>query len=227
MNLDLNLINLVLIPIGLGLLGFVEPCSVGSSLLFVKFIEGRSRAAKISQAAIFLVTRAVLFGIMGAGVAVFGALFIDLQKGGWLLLGVVYLLLGVVFLIGKGGALSRSIGLGMARISDRRGSAVMGVFFGLNIPACSAPLVFALLGGAAVGGGNTAATGFITLSLFGLALSAPLVATLFYAPARKALDRLAALSVRMPFWTGMVFVALGLWSIYFGLFVNLEDWNFA
>jgi len=225
--MDLDLINLVLIPIGLGLLGFVEPCSVGSSLLFVKFIEGRSRAVKISQAAIFLTTRALFFGVMGAGVAVFGALFIDLQKGGWLLLGVAYLLLGVVFLLGKGGAFAQSVGVGMSRISDSRGSAAMGIFFGLNIPACSAPLVFALLGGAAIGTGSTALTGFITLALFGLALSAPLVATLFYAPARNALDRLAGLSIRMPVWTGVVFVALGFWSIYFGLFVNLEDWNFA
>ncbi|MFV2093776.1 MAG: hypothetical protein ACC634_11895, partial [Hyphomicrobiales bacterium] len=151
--MDPDLINLVFIPIGLGLLGFVEPCSVGSSLLFINFIEGRSRASKLSQAAIFTITRALFFGAMGAGVAVFGALFIDLQKGGWLLLGTAYLLLGIVFLVGKGGILARTIGVGMARLSEKRGSAVMGVFFGLNIPACSAPLVFALLGGAAVGTG--------------------------------------------------------------------------
>ncbi|MFV2093303.1 MAG: hypothetical protein ACC634_09490, partial [Hyphomicrobiales bacterium] len=88
-------------------------------------------------------------------------------------------------------------------------------------------LVFALLGGAAVGTGATAATGFFTLALFGVALSAPLVVILFFAPARRALDRLAGFSIRMPVWTGVVFVALGFWSIYFGLFVNLEDWNFA
>lgn len=222
-----DLINLVLIPVALGLLGFVEPCSVGSSLLFVNFIEGHSRAAKISQAVIFMTTRAVFFGALGAGVAFFGTLFIDLQKAGWLVLGSAYLLLGIVFLLGRGGALFRSVGVSMARLSGNRGSAVLGVLFGLNIPACAAPLIFALLGAAAIGTGATAATGFFTLALFGLALSAPLVATLFFASARRALDRLAGLSVRMPNLTGLVFVALGFWSIYFGLFVNLEDWNFT
>ncbi len=28
----------------------------------------------------------------------------------------------------------------------------------------------------------------------------------------------------MPFWTGLVFLPLGLWLIYFGYFVRLEDW---
>ena len=222
--MDGDLINLVLIPIGLGLIGFVEPCSVGSSLLFIKYIEGRTRAAKISQAAIFPITRALFIGTMGAGVALFGALFIDLQKGGWLLLGTAYILLGVVFLTGKGAVLSRSIGVGMARISGNRGSAGLGVLFGLNIPACAAPLIFALLGATAVGTGTNAATGFLTLALFGLALSLPLVAALVFPAVRGVLDRLAGLSVRMPFWTGILFVALGLWSLYFGLFVNLEDW---
>ncbi len=223
--MDIDMINLVLIPVGLGLFGFVEPCSVGSSLLFLKFIEGRDRASKISQATIFMITRALFIGTMGAGAALFGALFIDLQKGGWLLLGAVYILLGILFLLGKGGVLSRSIGVGMARISGKRGSAAFGVLFGLNIPACAAPLIFALLGATAVGTGANATKGFVTLALFGLALSLPLVAALVFAPARRVLDRLAGLSVRMPFWTGVLFVALGLWSMYFGLFVNLEDWT--
>lgn len=225
--MEVDLINLVLIPVGLGLLGFVEPCSVGSSLLFINFLEGRPQATRVSQAAIFTTTRAVFIGAMGAGAAVFGALFIDLQKGGWLLLGSAYLLLGIVFLIGKGGVLARSIGVSMARLSDKRGSAALGVLFGLNVPACAAPLIFALLGASAVGTGANAATGFVTLALFGLALSAPLVAALFFAPARRAIDRIAGLSVSMPVWTGVLFVALGFWSIYFGLFVNLADWNFT
>ena len=33
--------NLVLLPLGLGLIGFVEPCSIRSSLLFVKHVDGR------------------------------------------------------------------------------------------------------------------------------------------------------------------------------------------
>jgi cytochrome c-type biogenesis protein len=98
--------------------------------------------------------------------------------------------------------------------------------FGLNIPACAAPLIFALLGAAALGGGTggTVALGFVSLGLFGLALSAPLVVAVLWPPGRRLLDRLAGLSVRVPVVVGIVLIGLGLWSVYFGFFVNLEDW---
>lgn len=53
--------------------------------------------------------------------------------------------------------------------------------------------------------------------IFGLALSLPLVVAVFGWRARGWLDRLAALSSRIPFWTGVVFVIPGLWSVYFGV----------
>jgi cytochrome c-type biogenesis protein len=104
-----------------------------------------------------------------------------------------------------------------------RGSAALGVLFGLNIPACAALLLFALLAAAAAGGsaGATAASGFVALGLFGLALSLPLIAAVLFERARRALDWLAGLSGRLPFWTGLLLAALGLWSIWFGLFVRM------
>jgi cytochrome c-type biogenesis protein len=92
----------------------------------------------------------------------------------------------------------------------------------LNIPACAAPLILALLGAAAAGGaaGATLASGFVSLAVFGLALSLPLVAAVLFEPARRALDWLAGLSGRIPVWTGAVLIALGIWSIWFGLVVE-------
>jgi cytochrome c-type biogenesis protein len=58
--------NLIGAPLGLGLLGFVEPCSIGSSLLFVKYVEGRPTSVKLMQAAVFTLTRALFIGAMGA-----------------------------------------------------------------------------------------------------------------------------------------------------------------
>lgn len=222
--LDTQLYSLLLLSAGLGLFGFVEPCTIGSTVLFIKFLEGRSRVAKIWQAVIFMVTRALFIGAMGAGVAALGSTFINLQKGGWLVLGLAYLALGLLFIAGKGGVVSRRIGISLSRLSGNRGSIALGVVFGLNIPACAAPLIFALLGATALGTGASAATGFASLAVFGLFLSVPLVAALFFAPMRALLDKFAGFSIRMPFWTGVLFVALGLWSIYFGLFVKLENW---
>jgi cytochrome c-type biogenesis protein len=132
-------LSLLVLPIGLGLLGFVEPCSVGSALVFIKHLEG----------------------------------------------------------------------------TNARGSVALGLLLGLNIPACAAPLLFALLGAVAAGGASGAPfiSGFVSLSLFGLALSLPLIAAVLFAPARRGLDWLAGLSRRLPFWTGLLLIGLGAWSI--------------
>ena len=66
------------------------------------------------------------------------------------------------------------------------------------------------------------ARGFVSLALFGLALSLPLVVAVFFEPARRGLDWLAGLSRRLPIWTGLLLILLGSWSIWFALFVSIE-----
>jgi cytochrome c-type biogenesis protein len=217
---ELGLLNLVVFPIGFGLLGFIEPCSIGSSLVFIKYLEGKNASAKLAQVSVFTATRALLLGMLGVLAVLLGAAIIGFQKGAWILLGMIYAAIGVLYLTGKAGVLMTSLGPSLSRISGLQGSAALGILFGLNIPACAAPLIFALLGMAAVGGGTLAA-GFVSLGLFGLALSLPLVLAVLFEPARQALDWLAGLAKRVPFWTGLLLVVLGLWSIGFGLFVDV------
>ena len=221
--IELDLVNLVALPIGLGLFGFVEPCSIGSTLVFIKYLEGKSATEKLAQVAIFTVTRAVFIGLLGVLAVLVGAAFIGFQKAAWVLLGAVYVAIGILYLISKAGILMRSFGPGLSRISGSRGSAGLGLLFGLNIPACAAPLIFALLGMAAASGvsGGALAAGFVSLGLFGLALSLPLVLAVLFQPARRVLDRLAGLAERLPFWTGLLLIVLGLWSIGFGLFAEV------
>jgi cytochrome c-type biogenesis protein len=223
---EFDLFQLVILPVGLGLLGFVEPCSIGSSLVFIKYIEGQSAAARIAQVGVFALTRALLIGALGGLVALIGTIFLGLQKSAWILLGALYIAIGAFYAFGKAGFLMRSFGPSLSRLVGLRGSIGLGVLFGLNIPACAAPLIFALLGTAALGGstGGTFARGFVSLGLFGLALSAPLVLAVSWEPGRRLLDRLAGLSVRVPMVIGLVLIGLGLWSVYFGLFVDLADW---
>ncbi|GGX86506.1 hypothetical protein GCM10007160_12280 [Litchfieldella qijiaojingensis] len=223
----IDLLNLVLLPIGLGLLGFVEPCSVGSSLVFVKYLEGKDRLAKLSQVTVFALTRGLFIGLLGASAVWLGTAFLGFQKAAWIVLGAIYTAIGLLYMLGKASFLMRTIGPRLSTISGGRGSATLGVLFGINIPACAAPLIFALFGAAAAGGaaGRPIVVGFVSLALFGLALSLPLVLAAAFAPVRRALDRLAGLSRRIPVWTGLVLIALGLWSISFALLVNLEDWS--
>jgi cytochrome c-type biogenesis protein len=224
---EFTLVNTVALPLGLGLLGFIEPCSIGSSLVFIKYIEAQSTAAKVVQVSVYALTRALLIGALGALVALIGTIFLSLQKGAWILLGLLYISVGAFYVFNKAGFLMRSFGPGLSRLVGLRGSIGLGLLFGLNIPACAAPLIFALLGAAALGGGTggTVALGFLSLGLFGLALSLPLVLAVLWEPGRRVMDRLAGLSVRVPVIIGIVLIGLGLWSIYFGLFVDLADWT--
>ncbi|OGA47219.1 MAG: hypothetical protein A3F74_16540 [Betaproteobacteria bacterium RIFCSPLOWO2_12_FULL_62_58] len=212
----------ILLPIGLGLVGFIEPCTIGSTLVFIKVMEGRPPAVKLWQVGVFTVTRAVFIGALGAIAVFVGSAFIGFQKAMWTGLGALYVALGLLFVAGRAGYIMTSLGPSLARIGDVRGSAALGLLFGLNIPACSAPLLFALLGAAAASGvsGATLANGFLSLALFGFALSLPLAVAVLFPAARRALDWLAGLSGRVPRWAGVVLIALGIWSIWFGLFVT-------
>jgi len=219
--IEASFLGLVAIPAGLGLIGFVEPCSIGSSLIFVKYLEGKSALAKLLETTLFAVIRAAFIGLLGALAVLLGALFLDLQRGAWLLLGALYVALGLLLATGRARALMVSIGPSLDRLGGLRGSAGLGLLFGLNIPACAAPLLLALLAGAATMG-TTLLGGFIALAVFGLALSLPLVAIVMIPAAAGLLDRFAALSGRFPIAAGLVLVALGAWSVWFGLFVDID-----
>jgi cytochrome c-type biogenesis protein len=210
----------LLLALGLGLLGFIEPCSLGGHLLFLKAVEGRAWAFKLRQTAVFAMTRAVFMGALGGLAALVGHGFFALQRGGWLLLGTLYAVLGALYLAGKASILMRRIGPSLARFADARGSAGLGVLFGLNVPACAAPLLLVILGTVALEGpnlGDPIVAGFVTLAVFGLALSAPLAILIVWPRAAGQVDELFGMAAKARMVIGSVLLLLGLWSIYFGV----------
>jgi cytochrome c-type biogenesis protein len=218
-----DLVSLFLFPFALGLLGFVEPCSIGSSLLFLKYVEGSEAVERVAHTVLFTLTRATFMGGLGATAALIGATVLGIQRAGWLFLGALYVVLGVMYVTGKARKLARRVGPRLDRLSGTRGAVGLAVLFGLNVPACAAPLLFAVLGSAAVdgaGGVSHVAKGFLSLAVFGFALSMPLVAVVAWSRTRQLLDRVSSLSARVPTWIGLLLVVFGLWSLYFGLFVS-------
>lgn len=210
---------LVAIPLGLGLIGFVEPCSIGSTVVFLKYLEGRPAARKLAETILFTVTRAAFIGGLGVLAALVGTLFLDLQRGAWVALGALYLALGLVLILRRGRVLMVALGPSLKRLSGIGGSFGLGLLFGLNIPACAMPLLAALLVGAA---GAGPVEGFVMLAVFGIGLSLPILAVVAVPSARGLIDRSAALSGRFPVIAGSVLVAVGAWSIGFGLFATLD-----
>ena len=215
--------NTILLPIAFGLFGFIEPCAVGATLFFLLTLEGRSDREKVRQVVAFTLTRTVAMGVLGVLAALIGSLFLGLQKAVWIAVGFLYVAVGLLYVTRRISILKKALGPSFASLGSARGSATLGVLFGLNVPACAGPLLLALLATAAAEGasGRTLLTGFWTLALFGFALSLPIVVAVLFPRARRFFDWLAAMSERLPVWTGLVFLMLGFWSIWFGLFVTI------
>lgn len=214
--------SFLLLPIGLGLLGFIEPCTVGGHVVFLDTQNSRSQVEKINAVLVFILARSVMTGLFGAFVAFAGQQLIGLQTGMWLIFGAVYLAIGIAYVVGRAGLVKRQTDFAPAAWKQAQNPLALGLAFGLNIPACAAPILFGLLGLAATTG--TFASGFSMMFLFGLSLSLPLL--LFaLAPRLSARLELFAQKLKRMRWTlGIVFLLLGLWSIWFGLFVEPANW---
>ncbi len=221
--MEFTTLELILLPIGLGLLGFIEPCTIGGHLLFLETQNGRTSREKVYAVLAFVAARSLVAGLFGALIAFLGQNVISAQTGIWLIFGVIYLVIGSAFLIGRADLIKRRINLTPATWKHARNPLVLGLAFGLNIPACAAPILFGLLGLAATTG--TVVAGFAIMFLFGLFLSSPLVLFAFVPKLATWLETLGERMKRMRWPIGIVFVLLGLWSIWFGLYVDPADWS--
>ncbi len=221
--MEFTLTTLVLLPLGLGLFGFLEPCTIGGHLVFLDTQAGRSRRQKVSAVLVFIAARAMLTGLFGAALGALGAVLIDAQTWLWIGFGVVYLLIGLAFLARSTGRMRRRIRLAPETWRHARNPVVLGLAFGLSIPACAAPILFGLIGLAATTGSILA--GFGMMALFGLGLSLPLLGIALVPRLANALTRLGQKMKGKGWILGLIFVALGLWSIWFGLYVNPADWS--
>lgn len=215
--------NTIALSFGLGLLGFIEPCTIGAHMLFLGAQRTRSMRHRLAAVAIFLAARVVVMGGFGGLIVILGQRLIGVQTGAWVVFGAIYLCLGLGFLIGWERVLRYRIGLGPEHWKSASNPLFQGLAFGLNIPACAAPILFGLMGTAVASG--AAATGFMMMAVFAVGLSLPLLPLSAVPRLAASLDRLADW-LRPRRWVfGVIFIALGLWSIWFGLFVDPADWS--
>ncbi|RTR00176.1 hypothetical protein [Halomonas nitroreducens] len=107
---------------GLGLLGFVEPCSVGSHLLFIRHLERLPRRMQAVQTLLFTLSRAALMAGLGVLAALIGSAFMGLQHGLWALLGSLYAGVGLLYLGGRAPWLLARVNRFLPRLSGTPGS---------------------------------------------------------------------------------------------------------
>jgi len=205
----MELYQMTLVPIAFGLLGFVEPCSIGANILFLGYLQAKERG-KVLEAVKFTVTRALFLGLIGLAAGVLGQ---SLRIGTYsysLILGVFYIFLGFLGLWWS----YRGMGLAsldLGRYFPKGGAVPLGVIFGLSAPACSLPLLLALVGLGILKG---AWVGFLTLFLFGLALSAPLLWIARSERADETLRRLGRVALRAPYLPASLLILVGVITIF-------------
>lgn len=205
----------LVLAVGLGLLAFVEPCSIGIHLLLVGHLErlpARQRLGELTRVAL---VRAGVLGLVGLMAASIGRELFTAQRTLWVAFGVLYAGLGMVYLSGRQDLLMRALTPDLDGLQARARSLGLGAAFGLYIPACAIPLLAVLVGTstARAAGGAALVDGFTALFVFGLALSAPLFGLVGTARGRRWLDRLVMLAGHLPRPTGALLVLLGLASI--------------
>jgi len=220
--LDITFYTLITLPVVLGLIGFIEPCTIGGHLLFLDTQKNRTRSEKVRAVVVFIVVRSLVAGSFGALIAFLGKHLISAQTGIWLIFGLIYLTIGLAFLTGRTRLIKKQINLAPAAWKQVGSPVVLGLAFGLNVPACAAPILFGLLGLAATTG--TVLAGFVMMSVFGLFLSLPLALFAVIPKLANKLDGLAKWLLQARWIIGGFFVVLGLWSIWFGLFVDPANW---
>ena len=220
--MEVSLYTLLLLPVGLGLLGFIEPCTVGAHLLFLKSLGQSATSDRVASSIVFVGVRTLTAGVVGAFVALLGQHLIAAQTTVWLLFGAAYSLVGLAYLFGQAGLIKLRIDLAPSSLKATRNPALLGVVFGLNVPACAAPILFGMIGLAASVG--TIAMGFVAMALFGLSLSVPLVLLVVQPRLATLIQKIGNDSPRTRWILGAVFIVLGVWSMWFGLFVDPADW---
>lgn len=215
--------NSIALSFALGLLDSIEPCTIGSHMLFLGAQRSRTMRHRLVAVAIFLAARVTVMGGFGGLVVVLGQRLIGVQTGAWVVFGAIYLCFGLGFLIGWVRSIRHRIGLAPWHWRAASNPLLQGLAFGLKIPACAAPILFGLMGTAVASGAAT--TGFVMMGIFAAGLSLPLLPLSAVPRLAASLDRLADWLRPRRWMFGVIFIALGLWSIWFGLFVDPADWG--
>jgi len=178
--------NLFILPVILGLVGAITPCSVGINALFLGYLMDKERRVRVWQGVQFTLVRAglltllgLLFGLLGQTAASF---IFAYQK----VIAVLLIGLGALFIVSGYRPLPIPE-LGLARRFGRgsSGALTLGMLFGLDIPACTGALVMALLARTVLMGNYVA--GAASLFVFGVAMSLPILAVAMFEGANRAL----------------------------------------
>ncbi len=202
----MSLVELLLIPMLFGLVGFIEPCSLGANMIFLNKVKEYAATRRVREVLLFTFTRGLFLASVGLTAAFLGQQFITIQTNLFLVLGGIYVLLGILAIVSMYHPLLKELNLS-ERI-ERTNPAMLGVAFGLVIPACAIAFVLALIGKAAVVGSLW--QGFISLFVFGVFLSSPLLPLTFSERSNNIVRSIYRKTTKIRWLAGAVLILVGL-----------------
>lgn len=203
----MNFYGLAVMPMLFGLIGFIEPCSLGINIIFLNRIRMFHRAKRISETLIFAFVRGFFLALVGLSAAFIGSKIITLQSSFFVILGGVYIFLGGLAILNMYRPIFK-YEINISKYLKNRGSITLGFAFGLIIPACAISFVLALIG-KSIFLGNLL-EGFVSLFIFGIALSFPLVVISCFDKSNEIITKISEKARRIPWLAGVVLIVVGL-----------------
>lgn len=199
--------DILILPMLLGLLGFFEPCSLGVNTIFVNYIRRFDVPVRIAETILFTIVRAIVLSLVGLSVAVIGRKFFVFQQTYFLGLGAFFIVVGIFAILRRAKKISIPT-INLLRFVKKKNTISMAILFGLMIPACAIPLILALLGKSLLTG--SVVKGWVSLFVFGVALSAPLILISASDRAHTLLEKMGRVVRKVPYLSGTILIVLGI-----------------
>lgn len=212
-------LGLLAIPLLFGLIGFVEPCSVGANILFLAYLNRMTPIQRFAESAQFTLTRASFLGLVGLGASFLGSQLEFAQAVYNVSIGAAFVVGGVAYVAARRNLfafLTPNVGARFA--AYRKGkSGLLGLTFGLSAPLCAAPLLFFLIAGSFLLGPWE---GFLIMFVFGLGLSLPILLLARSERGTALLSKVGRRAARLPLIVSLVFIGIGVYLVVAGLLWN-------
>lgn len=212
---------MIILPFVFGLIGFVEPCSMGINMMFLSSIDRTSSARRFREIAVFMLVWAFVLALLGLSVSLVGNSLFSFERFLFIFLASIYIAVGFLMILSKSllGKLrnvhiAHWLGLDLKEGSLKR----FGLIAGLTIPACAIPLITILLGQSLLAGDII--TGFIALFVFGLALTVPLAVFSFFKGGMVWLSWIAERAKKLRVVGGVILILIGIATFFSGSYWN-------
>ena len=167
--------GLLLVPLIFGLVGAITPCALGINAVFLGSVAGKPRPRRTWEWLLFTLSRAAMLTALGLAFGLLGQVVGGFVLGYQRLIAWGMIALGVLFIASRFWRVPLPhLSLAGDRMPASGGGALaLGALFGLDIPACTSPLVFALLAQTVLAGDWL--FGAMALFIFGVSMSLPLL----------------------------------------------------